>query len=86
MTGSSTGSTTFVLDAIYGADVITNFTSADTISLPAAEFANFAALTSAASQSGANVLITASDGDTLTLKNMTTGTLAGMSSNFTFHA
>ena len=42
---------------------------------------------SAATQSGANVLITAtSDGDTLTLKNMTTSTLAGMSNNFTFHA
>jgi hypothetical protein len=86
MTGSSTGSTTFALDAIYGADVITNFTSADTISLSASEFANFAAVTSAASQSGANVLITASDGDTLTLKAMTTATLAGMSSNFAFHA
>jgi hypothetical protein len=86
MTGSSTGSTTFALNAIYGADVITNFTSADTISLSTSEFANFAALTSAAVQSGANVAITASDGDTLTLKNMTTGTLAGMQSNFTFHA
>jgi hypothetical protein len=84
MTGD--GATTFALNAIYGADVITNFTSADTISLSASEFANFAALTSAASQSGANVLITASDGDTLTLKAMTTAALGGMHSNFTFHA
>lgn len=86
MTGSSTGSTTFLLNAIYGADTITNLTSADTISLPTSEFFSFAALTNAAVQSGANVMITATDGDTLTLKNMTTATLAGMQSNFTFHA
>jgi T5SS/PEP-CTERM-associated repeat protein len=86
MTGSSTGSTTFALNAIYGADVIANFTAADTISLSTSEFASFTALTNAAVQAGANVVITATDGDTLTLKNMTTSTLAGMSSNFTFHA
>ena len=86
MTGSSTGSTTFRLNAIYGADTIANFTSADTISLPLSEFANFAALTNAAVQSGANVLITAADGDTLTLKNLTTTALAGMASDFTLHA
>jgi hypothetical protein len=84
MTGSSTGSTTFALDAIYGADVITNFTGADTISLPTSEFASFTALTNAAVQAGANVVITAADGDTLMLKTMTTTTLAGMQSNFTF--
>ena len=86
MTGSSTGSTTFVFNAVYGADTITNLTSADMVSLPSSEFANFAALQAAAAQSGANVEITPSDGDTLTLKNMTLGTLAGMSSHFTFHA
>jgi hypothetical protein len=84
MTGD--GATTFALDAVYGADTITNFTGADTISLPTSEFANFSAVTKAATQSGANVLITASDHDTLTLKNLTTTALAGMSGNFTFHA
>ena len=34
MTGSATGSTTFVLDAIYGADTITNLTSSDIVSMP----------------------------------------------------
>ena len=86
MTGSSTGATTFVFNAVYGADTITNLTSADKVSLPSSEFANFAALTNAAAQSGASVVIAAPDGDTLTLKNMTTTTLAGMSANFAFHA
>ena len=35
---------------------------------------------------GGNVAITAADGDTLTLKNLTTGTLATMSAGFSFHA
>ena len=86
MTGSAAGGTTFVLNAVYGADTITNLTSADTVSLPSSEFANFAALTNAATPSGANVVIAASDGDTLTLKNMTLSTLAGLSNNFTFNA
>jgi len=41
MTGS--GATTFVLDAIYGADVITNFNGADTVSLPTSEFTHLRA-------------------------------------------
>ena len=84
MTGS--GATTFVLNAVYAADVITNLTSLDTVSLPSSEFASFTALTNAATQSGANVVIAASDGDTLTLKNMNTAQLAVMTGNFTFHA
>ena len=86
MTGSSTGATTFVFNAVYGADVITNLTSADTVSLPSSEFASFNAMTSHAVNSGSNVLITAPDGDTLTLKNMTATQLAAMTGNFTFHA
>ena len=74
-----------MLDPIYGADTITNLTSADTVSMSTSEFANFSALQAAAVQSGANVVITATDGDTLTLKNMTLSTLAGLSNNFTFH-
>jgi hypothetical protein len=57
-----------------------------TASLPSSEFANFAALQATAAQPGPNVVITATDGDTLTLKNMSTPTLAGMSANFTFHS
>ncbi|MCI4679676.1 NF038122 family metalloprotease [Rhodoblastus acidophilus] len=84
MTGD--GATTFVFDAIYGADLITNFNSADTISLPTAEFADFNTMMKNAQNSGANTIITAADHDTLTLKNMTMMTLAGMSGNFAFHA
>ena len=86
MTGSSTGATTFVLNAVYGADTITNLTSADTVSMPSSEFASFNAMTAHAANSGSNVLITASDGDTLTLKNMSTTQLAAMTGNFTFHS
>jgi hypothetical protein len=82
MTGD--GATSFVLDPIYGADTITNLTSADKVSMSSSEFADFVALQKAAVQSGANVIITATDGDTLTLKNMTTSTLAAMSGVFTF--
>jgi Ca2+-binding RTX toxin-like protein len=85
MTGSATGATTFVLNAIYGRDTITNLTTADTVSLPQAEFAAFNALLGAAQNQGANVVITAGDGDTLTLNNMTKTQLTGMAANFTFH-
>ena len=81
--GSSTGATTFVLNGVYGSATITNLTKADTVSLPSY---SFSALMGAAAQSGANVVITVSDGETLTLKNMRTATLAGMSANFVFHA
>jgi hypothetical protein len=84
MTGD--GATTFVLNPIYGADTITNLTSADAVSMSSSEFETFSALRDAAVQSGANVLINAADGDTLTLKNMTLATLTGMASNFTFVA
>jgi hypothetical protein len=87
MVGSASGGTTFLLNAVYGADTIANLTTADTVSLPSSEFADFDALTKAAKQSGANVVIAASsDGDTLTLNNMKLSTLGGMSNNFTFNA
>jgi uncharacterized repeat protein (TIGR03803 family) len=86
MTGSATGSTHFVFNAVYGADTIANLTSADTVSLPSSEFANFNAMFGMAQNLGADVVITAADGDTLTLKNMTTAALAGMSANFAFPA
>ena len=86
MTGSASGATTFVLKAIYGQDTITNLTAADAVSMPTAEFASFNALLGAAQNAGSNVVITAGDGDTLTLNNMTKTTLAGMSANFTFHS
>ena len=84
MTGS--GATNFVLNAPYGPETITNFAAGDTISLPLAEFANFTAVMNAAQNVGASVVVTATDGETLTLRNMTTTTLATMGGSFTFHA
>ena len=72
MTGSSaTGSTTFVLNAIYGADTITNLTGSDIVSMPSSEFASFTAF-------GRRLVWDrrrrdyGGDGDTLTLKGITT--------------
>jgi hypothetical protein len=88
MVGSGAGATTFVFDAIYGHDTITNFTSADTISLPSSEFANFAAMdtTSHVTSVAGNAVITATDGDTLTIDKLSTSALAGLSGNFTYHS
>jgi hypothetical protein len=83
---------TFVFQPIYGADTITDFyqyasgATHDTISLSTSEFANFAAVTAAATNVGSNVVINAADGDMLTLANLNTSTLAGLSADFTFHA
>jgi probable HAF family extracellular repeat protein len=84
------GFETFVFHAIYGADTITDFykyTASDKISLPSSEFADFQAVqAAAATNAGNNVVITAADGDTLTLAGMNTTTLAGLSADFTFHS
>ena len=88
MIGSGTGATTFVFDAIYGFDTIAKFTSADKISLPSSEYANFAAMDTpshVASVAG-NVLITASDGDRVTIDGLSTTALASLSGNFSFHS
>ena len=72
MTGSATGATTFVLDAIYGADTIANLTSSDIVSMPSSEFTSFTAVSGAASYGAGGAVIKAGDGDTLTLKGITT--------------
>jgi hypothetical protein len=85
MTGS--GSTTFVLNAVYGADTIANLTSSDIVSMPTSEFANFTALSGKASFATGAAVITAGDGDTLTLDGITTSAqLKSLSGVFTFHA
>jgi hypothetical protein len=87
MTGSTAGTTTFVLNAVYGADTIANLTSSDIVSMPDSEFASFAALSAAASFGTGAAVITAGDRDTLTLKGVTTSAqLQGLSADFTFHA
>jgi autotransporter-associated beta strand protein len=84
-------SETFVFQPIYGSDTITDFyqyasgATHDTISLSTSEFANFAAVTAAATNVGSNVVINAADGDTLTLAGLNTTTLAALSADFTFH-
>jgi hypothetical protein len=64
------GATVFSFNGLYGAATIANFT----------------ALQNAATNSGANLVITAADGDTLTLDYLSTTALAGMAANFTFHS
>ena len=92
MTGSATGSTTFVLNAMYGADTITNLTLSDVVSMPSSEFASFTALSGDASFGAGGAVITAGppghpDGDTLTLKGITSsGQLQALNGDFTFHA
>ena len=82
---------TFVLNSIYGADTITDFSQYmagaghDVVSLPTAEFADFDAVMNAARDVGADVVIKAGDGDTLTLSNLNTARLAGLAADFTFH-
>jgi hypothetical protein len=83
---------TFVFTPVYGHDTITDCyqymsgATHDTIALSTSEFANFAAVLSGAQNVGANTVITAPTGDTLTLANMTTSTLAANPGDFTFHA
>jgi T5SS/PEP-CTERM-associated repeat protein len=87
MTGSATGSTTFVLNAIYGADTIANLTGSDIVSMPDSEFSSFTALSAAASFGASAAVIKAGDGDTLTLDGITTlAQLQGLSGRFTFPA
>ena len=87
ITGGGSGET-FVFNALYGHDTITDFAaneSSDMISLPMSEFANFGAVQAAATVSGGNLVISAADGDTLTLKGVT-ALPNSLSADFTFHA
>lgn len=62
----------FAYQAFFGQASITDFTSADdTIALPTSEFANYAFLQSNSAVVGGNLLITGSNGDTLTLQHVT---------------
>jgi hypothetical protein len=87
MTGSATGSTTFLLNAIYGHDTIANLTSSDFVSMPDSEFTSFTAISGAATFGTGGAVIKAGDGDTLTLSGITTSAeLHALSGDFTFHA
>jgi hypothetical protein len=85
MTGN--GATTFVLNAVYGADTIANLTGSDIVSMPESEFTSFTAVSNAASFGTGAAVIKAGDGDTLTLKGVTTSAqLHNLSDDFTFHS
>jgi hypothetical protein len=67
---------------IGGADVINGFGSTDAIQLSKMDFANFAAMSSHLSQSGANAVITLDASDKITLTNVTASSLTA--SQFSF--
>ena len=81
----------FVLPPHFGHDAITDFdqhlsgAGADAITLPSSDFANFGAMLGDAQTVGANtVVITAANGDALTLLNLTKTTLGTASADFKF--
>ena len=89
ITGNATGDT-FVFNPIFGQDTITDFASHlagaghDTISFSTNEFANFAAMYAAASDSALGATISATDGDLLTLTGVTKAQISANASDFKF--
>ncbi len=90
ITGNGSGDT-FVFNAGFGTTSITDFyqhmsgTTHDTISLPSAEFQNFASVLSDTTYSGNNAIITVGH-DQITLVNVTKAMMAAAASDFKFHA
>jgi Lipase (class 3) len=90
MTGGGS-SETFVLNSVFGADVITDFASHasgaghDIISLSRADFSDFAAVLSSATQTAGNTLLTTAAGQSIELVGVSIATLAHHSADFTFH-
>ena len=78
LTGGA-GNDTFVFHAGFGKDTITDFTagagSVDVIQIDTNVFADFAAVMNAASQVGADTVITADASNVITLKNVTLSSL-----------
>lgn len=72
MTGGG-GSDTFAFTPYFGQAIITDFTSADDIiSLPGSEFTNYAYVQNNSTLVAGNMVITGTNGDTLTLQGVTT--------------
>ena len=82
------GRDTFVFKPAFGQDMIVGFTASgnahDTISLPASEFGSIAAVLNNATQQGADTVITAHNGDTITLQGLAKSDLT--LHDFQFHA
>ena len=85
-------SETFVFDAKFGQDTIVDFASHaegaghDLISLPSSDFQSFSLMMKAAANIDGNVVITAKDGDKLTLDHLTVAALGGLTGDFKFSA
>ena len=90
ISGNGSGDT-FVFNAGFGTTAITDFyqhmsgTTHDTISLPSAEFQNFASVLSDTTYSGNNAIITVGH-DQITLVNVTKAMMTAASNDFKFHA
>jgi beta-glucanase (GH16 family) len=90
MTGGP--ATNFTFESDFGLAEITNFAtngstnSRDTLTLPSSEFANFAAVLSDARQVGSATILTAGNGDQLTLDNMTLSGLSMAAGEIAFHS
>jgi predicted extracellular nuclease len=72
----------FVFSGDFGKDVITDWEAKDVIQLDASQFANFAFVQSHSAQVGADVVITLDATHTITLQNVTLGSL--QSNDFLF--
>ena len=81
LTTGGGGADTFAYTPFFGQATITDFTAADTISLPTSEFASYDYLQSHNGLVGGNLMLTGSNGDTLTLQGV--NALPGLS-NFQF--
>ena len=79
------GATTFTLNAIYGADTITNFRANDTISLAASEYAQLSSVIANGNYAGGNAVLSFGDGDTLTVNGFSKTALTALSANFISH-
>ena len=83
MTGGGTGET-FVLAPVFGAAVITDFSTdftagnTDVLQLAKSEFNGFAALVKDAASSSGGVMISATNGDNITLNGVTMSELQGL--------
>jgi VCBS repeat-containing protein len=69
------GGDVFVFAAGTGRDTVADFGGGDVVAVDAALFASFAALSAAASQAGADAVITAPSGDALVLQGVTLASL-----------
>lgn len=69
------GADRFVFTGTFGTDVVSDFQANDVIQLDTAQFANFAAVQAAASQSGLDVIIALNAANTITLTGVTVGSL-----------